>query len=181
MLQNRRRFIALTALALLAAPSGRAAEASVIETRVDRALEELFATVDGARDVAALARGVLVMPSITKAGFVLGGTYGEGALRVGGETVGYYSVAAASLGLQVGIQTTKQALFFMTDEALAGFRRADGWTVGVNAEVTVPGQGVNKGVDTVSRSAPIVAYVFGQDGLLAGASVEGAKYSVIQR
>lgn len=177
----RRHTLALLAAAMLAAPAAQAADADVIEARVERALQELFASVNGATDLYRDAKGVLIMPEVTKAGLLVGGSYGEGALRIGGETVGYYSVAAASFGLQAGVQSTMQALFFMTDEALADFRRADGWEVGADAELTVPGQGLNVGVDSTTRQAPVVAVVFGQDGIMAGASIEGAKYSPITR
>ena len=148
MITTRRRFLALTASLALSAPSVHASEAAVIDARVERALEELFATVSGSRDLYGNAKGVLIMPSITKAGLLVGGTYGEGALRVGGETVGYYSVAAASFGLQAGIQTSKQALFFMTTAALEKFRRSQGWELGADAEVTVPDQGLSAGLTT---------------------------------
>jgi lipid-binding SYLF domain-containing protein len=79
------------------------------------------------------------------------------------------------------VQTTKQALFFMTEDALARFRRADGWEAGADAEVTFPGAGVNVGTDTTVRNAPVVGIVFGEDGLLAGASLQGSKYSRVNR
>ena len=178
---SRRTLMAFSAAAVMAAPAARAADADVIEARVERALQELFATVDGAAELYENAKGVLIMPDVTKAGFLVGGAYGEGALRVGGQTVGYYSVAAASFGFQAGVQSTKQALFFLTDEALEGFRKADGWEIGADAEFTIPGKGMNIGVDSTTRQAPVVAVVFGQDGIMAGASIEGAKYSPIVR
>jgi lipid-binding SYLF domain-containing protein len=179
---TRRRALALAAAAAtLAALPAAAENRTVIDAKVDLALKELFATVDGSEDLYNRAVGVLIMPDIVKGGLIVGGAYGEGALRVGGQSVEYYSVAAASIGLQIGVQSSKQALFFMTDEALARFRRADGWEAGVDAEVTFPGAGVNVGADTTTRNAPVVAIVFGEDGLLAGASLEGAKYSRVNR
>jgi lipid-binding SYLF domain-containing protein len=177
---TRRAAVAALLAASFAAPAA-ASTAAQIEARVNRALEQLFATVPQARDLHDNAKGVLIMPDVMKAGLLVAGAYGEGALRVGGQTVGYYSVAAASFGLQAGVQSTKQALFFMTDEALDRFRRADGWTIGADAEFTVPGDGLNVGVNSQTRQAPVVAVVFGQDGILIGASIEGSKYSPIQR
>jgi lipid-binding SYLF domain-containing protein len=177
---TRRAAVAALFAASLAAPAA-ASTAAQIEARVNRALEQLFATVPQARDLHDNAKGVLIMPDVMKAGLLVAGAYGEGALRVGGQTVGYYSVAAASFGLQAGVQSTKQALFFMTDEALDRFRRADGWTIGADAEFTVPGDGLNVGVNSQTQRAPVVAVVFGQDGILIGASIEGSKYSPIQR
>ena len=181
---RRAALATLLAAGLLTMPGARpasATSAAEIEARVNRALQQLFATVPSARDLFDNAKGVLIMPDVVKGGLLIAGAYGEGALRVGGQTVGYYSVAAASFGLQAGVQSTKQALFFMTDEALEKFRRADGWTIGADAEFTVPGDGINLGVSSTTQRAPVVAVVFGQDGILVGASIEGSKYSPIQR
>lgn len=178
---TRRTLFALAAATCLGATQAAASSAEIIDARVDRALQELFATVPGATELYEMARGVLVMPNVTRAGLLVGGAYGEGALRVRGNTVGYFSVAQASFGLQIGVQSSKHALFFMTDEALERFRRADGWEVGADAVFTIPGKGINLGVDSTTREAPIVAVVFGQDGIMAGASIAGGKYSRIYR
>jgi lipid-binding SYLF domain-containing protein len=155
--------------------------------RVKVALDRLWADVPNARDLAARARGMLVMPDVVKGGFVLGGAYGEGALRLNDPAQGYekkggyYSVGAASVGLQIGVQSTSHVLFFMTDEALAKFQRADGWEIGADAEVTFPDKGLNAGIDSTSFEKPVIGVVFAEDGLLIGVSLEGAKYSRINR
>lgn len=177
--KTRRALLALP-LALAALPLG-AETAETIDTRVNLALDQLLATVQGARELLADSRGVLVMPNIVKGGLILGGAYGEGALRVNGDTVGYYSLAAGSLGWQIGVQSTKQAVFFMTDAALAQFRASDGWALSADAEITVPGDGLAVGLSTTSARPPVVAVTFGQDGALIGASIAGAKYSPIVR
>lgn len=181
MTHPTRRALLAAAFALASVASAAAASREVIDARVALALEELFTRVPGARDLNDKAKGVLIMPDVVKGGLIVGGAYGEGALLVGGQTVGYYSVAAASVGLQIGVQSTKQALFFLTDQALERFRRSDGWEIGADAEFTVPGNGLNIGVSSTTQPAPVIAIVFGQDGLLAGASFEGAKYSPINR
>lgn len=152
-----------------------------IDAKVAAAQEQLFATVPGASDLAERAFGILIMPDVKKAGLILGGAYGEGALLVDGGTVGYFSVAALSVGFQFGAQITKQALFFMTEDALRDFRNEDGWEVGADAEVTIPGKGVSLGVDSTTAQNPVIGVVFGQDGALLGASLEGAKFSTIVR
>jgi lipid-binding SYLF domain-containing protein len=182
---------ALGALALAAAmavlpQAARAAEAAVIDARVELALERLYGTVPGSRELARGAEGVLVMPRVVKGGFILGGSYGEGKLLLpdpdgGFLNGGYYSVAAASIGLQAGVQQTAHALFFLTGEALARFRASDGWELGADAEFTVPEAGVNIGLSSTEFEKPVVAIVFAEDGLLIGASLEGAKYSPISR
>lgn len=164
-----------------AAPMAQAESKAVIDIKVREALKELYATVPGTEELAGQAKGVLVMPDIIKGGFVVGGAYGEGALLIGMEPVQYYNFAAASFGFQAGVQSTKQALFFMTEGALVKFRNAKGWEIGADAEVTFPGEGANLGVDTTRNRSPIVGFVFGQDGLLAGASIEGGKYTRIDR
>ena len=164
-----------------------AADAATIDARVKVALDRLWADVPNARDLASQARGMLVMPDVVKGGFVLGGAYGEGALRLNDpmqgyeKKGGYYSVGAASVGLQIGVQSTSHVLFFMTDEALAKFQRADGWEIGADAEVTFPDKGLNAGIDSTSFEKPVIGVVFAEDGLLIGVSLEGAKYSRINR
>ena len=188
---NRREMLAAAAafgIAAAAMPAiGRAESREVIETRVRVALDEMYRTVPGARELAGRARAVLVMPHVVKGGFILGGSYGEGALMMNGQggltgpAAAYYSVASASLGLQAGVQKSSHALFFMTEESIERFRRADGWEIGADAEVTFPDKGVNVQANSTLTNKPVVGVVFGQDGLLLGASLEGAKYSAIAR
>lgn len=179
---TRRAALALSAAALAAvAAPARADSAAIIDNKTDLALEQMFRIVPGARELHDQAKGVLIMPDIFKGGLILGAAYGEGALRVGGESVGYYAFASGSLGFQVGLQSFKQALFFMSDAALAQFRKANGWEIGADAEVTFPGDGLQTGLDTTTRTAPVIGVVFGQDGLLAGISVQGGKYTPIVR
>ena len=164
-----------------------AAEKEVIDVRVNLALERLWKEVAYARDLASRAQALLVMPKVVKGGFIVGGAYGEGALRgrdaAGGfaQTIGYYSVTAGSIGLQIGVQKTSHVLFFMTQNALTKFRNADGWEVGADAEVTFPDAGLNAGVSSTTAEKPVIGVVFGEDGLLIGASLEGAKYDRLVR
>jgi lipid-binding SYLF domain-containing protein len=188
---NRRSLLAATASLAVAglaiADRAQAANRTVIDNRVRMALDQMFAQLPGTRDLATRARALLVMPSVLKGGFILGGAYGEGALLTGdaqgyqGPPAGYYSVASASVGLQLGIQSTHHVLFFMTDEALERFRRADGWEVGADAEVTLPESGMTLQLNSTMMNKPIVGVVFGQDGFMLGASLQGAKYSPIMR
>ena len=177
--------VASLAVAVSAAPSLAKDRAEIDRTVVEaRAL--LLEQQPGVEDILRNAKGVLIIPEVVKGGLISGGSYGEGALLEPDEagefqTVGYYSVAVASLGLQIGVERSSQAIFFMTDEALRGFRNADGWTAGVDASVTLLEKGFAANMQTATRGKPIVAIVFGQKGFLAGASLEGAKYSPIVR
>lgn len=177
---TRRSLLAAAAVAALA-PAAMAETAVEINANVDAALETLFATVQGSKELAARARGVLIMPDVIKGGLIVGGSYGEGALRIAGETAGYYSVASASIGYQIGVQKTSHAVFFMTEKALSGFQNASGWELGADAEFTVPGDGISLNLDSTTAKKPIIAVIFAQDGLLAGASLKGAKYTKINR
>lgn len=186
MKPDRRQILGGIALsALLPALPASAETAQVIDARVDMALRNLWSENPGARQLADRSHGILVMPSVVKGGFVVGGAYGEGALRLKQtgfrQTVGYYSAAAASFGLQIGVQRTSQAIFFLTPEALRQFQTADGWEIGADAEVTLADRGATAQVNSTAFDKPVIAMVFGEDGLMLGASLEGAKYSPVKR
>lgn len=137
---------------------------------------QLFLTAaSGSRELVAKARGVLVFPSVIQAGFWIGGQYGEGALRVGGQTAGYYSTAGGSFGLQIGAQSKAIIFLFMTQDALDRFRNSDGWAVGIDATVAAVKVGANGNIDTSSATAPVQAFVLTNAGLRAGVSLEGTK------
>lgn len=162
-------------------PGMRGSAGERIDAAVDVALTDLYGSIGGSEELARRALGVLVIPNITQLGFIAGGAYGEGALRIRGATVEYYSVSAVSIGFTLGAQAFNQALFFLTPEALQEFRLADGWLLGVDAVVVVNTEGAAAGLDTAIYNRPIVEVIFGQRGLLADASLAGAKYSRIYR
>jgi len=180
---TRRSFMATGALTLAGcAGDGRVSgTGDQIDGHVAVALEEMYTTFPGSREFAARAAGVLVVPNVTKAGLFLAGSYGEGALIIGGATVEYYSFASASFGLQIGAQQSRQVLFFMTTDVLRDFRTSDGFELGVDAEVAVQEEGASIGLSSTTSNKPILGIVFGQRGFLAGASFEGAKYSRLIR
>ncbi len=149
-----------------------------IDARVDATQSYLFERFPGTRDLAARAAGVLYMPLITEAGLVWGGGYGRGALRLQGATVDYYSATKASIGLQVGAQQYAHALFFMTQPALEEFRHSKGWAASADLKYATPEEGASIGKAT-TEIAPVVALVFGQQGLIAGATLAGVKYTRI--
>ncbi|MCE5972212.1 twin-arginine translocation pathway signal [Sinirhodobacter sp. WL0062] len=153
--------------------------AARIDARVDATRDYLIQKYPGTQDLMRKAVGVLYMPLITEAGFGIGGSYGQGALRINNVTVDYYSAASASFGFQIGAQQYAHALFFMTENALADFRRADGWEAGADARYALPDRGGAIGADTTTSLAPVIALVFGQAGLIAGATLAGTKYSRI--
>lgn len=187
---RRRALAALAATLMLAlAPAGpaSAASAEAIDARVNVALGQLYEDVPYARELAQRAKAMLIMPKVVKGSFIVGGAYGEGALRLNDPATGYersaayYSVAAGSVGLQIGFQKTAHVLFFLSETALDKFRRSDGWEIGADAEVTFPEAGLNAAVNSTTAEKPVIGVVFNEDGLAIGASLEGAKYSRIQR
>jgi lipid-binding SYLF domain-containing protein len=177
-----RRLALTTALFALAActsssPSDRTARKAEIDAGADAALSKLFAENPAAKTLAGRAKGIAIFPNIVKGGLGVGGESGDGVLRVGGKPVGYYNTSSASIGLQAGIQSYSQVLMFLTDEALAGFRDSSGWEAGVDGSVAVLQTGASGEIDTTNISAPVVGFAFGEQGLMADATIEGSKYT----
>ncbi|WP_420992431.1 BPSL1445 family SYLF domain-containing lipoprotein [Cupriavidus sp. 30B13] len=157
------------------ARGGQAADRHTIDTGVDSTLARLYSTANGSRELVGKSRGVLVFPSVIAAGFWFGGQYGEGSLRVGGGTVGYYSTATASFGPQIGAQSKALVFLFMTPDSLERFRNSEGWAVGGDASVAVLKVGANGNIDTNTATAPVTAFVLTNSGLMAGVTLEGTK------
>jgi lipid-binding SYLF domain-containing protein len=158
-----------------------AATAKEINTSVDVALERFAKEVKGANEFLKAAKGVLVIPNVIQAGLIIGGEYGEGALRIGGQTVDYYNIASASLGYQIGAQRKDVILVFMDESALKKFRNSDNWQAGVDGTVTVMEYGAEGSIDTTKFKQPIVGFVFGQKGLMAGAMIQGSKFTKMKK
>jgi lipid-binding SYLF domain-containing protein len=161
-------------------PDEAAAKRREIDTGVDTALAELFANAKGARQLASTAKGVLVFPKVLSAGFGIGGSYGQGALRKGTTTAGYYSVAAGSAGLIAGAQSKAMYVLFMTQEALNKFEASNGWTVGADASVVMLDAGAEVRGDTQTAQAPVIGYVRGQSGFMANLSIDGTKFNKLK-
>jgi lipid-binding SYLF domain-containing protein len=182
---TRRGFIVATGCGLAACtsspPASPMSPRDKIDADVDAALAELYQNVPGASELGTQARGVLVIPNIRKVGFFASGAYGEGALMIGPAKVDYYSLSTAGIGLTFGASEFNQALFFMTEQALQDFRIADGWQLGVGAAVVWQKDGAAAGLTSTQINRPIYEVVFGQRGLIADASLAGAKYSRIVR
>jgi lipid-binding SYLF domain-containing protein len=173
---------ALAATTVAACNNGtRSSQRDVIDVRVRDAIDLMYAQVPDSRDLRDKASGMLMMPLVTEAGLGVGGAYGEGALLVGDAIVDYYSFVQGSFGLQAGAQQSAHALFFMTPAALAGFRGASGWTAGGDVQYALPDQGDAIGTSTTIVLSPVIAVVFGQQGLIAGATLRGGKYTRIVR
>ncbi|HCD04743.1 MULTISPECIES: YSC84-related protein [unclassified Methylophaga] len=157
------------------------ASAAEIDIKVDEALKRFQTEVSGGDRFLEKASGVLVLPDIIKAGFGIGGEYGEGALRISGSTVDYYNTAAASIGFQLGAQQKTVILVFMNDEALQQFRDSDGWKAGVDGSVAVVEWGVGEDINTTDIKDPIVGFVFSNKGLMYNLTLEGAKFTKLNK
>ncbi|MGO4914839.1 YSC84-related protein [Pseudogemmobacter sp. W21_MBD1_M6] len=153
--------------------------AATIDARVSATLNEMYNRYPGTRDLRSKSVGMLVMPLVTKAGFGIGGAYGRGALQINDVTVDYYSTTQATIGFQIGAQQYAHVLFFMTNQALGDFRRSSGWAAGADMEYAINDQGGNISAETTTALAPVIAVVFGQAGLIVGATLEGTKYNRI--
>jgi lipid-binding SYLF domain-containing protein len=159
----------------------QAASAKVIDIKVDAALEKFTKEIGGAQKLLKEAKGVLVFPSVIKAGFGIGGEYGEGALRIGGKTVDYYSTIAASIGFQLGAQSKNVILIFLDKDELKKFRNSSGWEIGVDGSVALVTVGAGGSIDTTNIKAPIVGFVFSNKGLMYNLTLEGSKITKLSR
>jgi lipid-binding SYLF domain-containing protein len=168
----------VTGLALVAKPAvaGSAAE---IDKEVRLALEKLYATSPAAVELAKVCKGILIFPNVVKAGLVIGGQYGEGALLIDGKTAGYYNTVAASYGLQAGAQSFGYAMFLMNSDSLGYLKKSEGWEVGVGPSVVVMDEGMAKSLTTSTAKEDIYAFIFGQKGLMAGIGLQGSKITRI--
>ena len=158
-----------------------AKSAQEINVSVDVTLEQFRQDVKGGKEFLKSSKGVLVFPSVIKAGFGIGGEYGEGALRNGGKTVAYYNTVAASIGFQLGAQSKRIIIIFMQDGALKKFRESEGWKAGVDGSVALIEIGTGGTIDTNNIKNPIIGFVFGNKGLMYNLTLEGSKYTKIVR
>ncbi|MFA6141098.1 MAG: YSC84-related protein [Hyphomicrobium sp.] len=156
-----------------------AGSAREIDMNVRDTLDRFFYKVGGARELANKSVGLLVFPSVVKAGFGFGGEYGEGALMIRGETAGYYNMISASVGFQLGIQERSVIIAFMTPEALDQFRNTAGWKIGVDASVAIVTIGVGGSIDTNKITSPVVGFILDPKGLMYNLTLEGTKISRI--
>lgn len=169
--------------ASVTAPNGSEVQKAEPHAGLDQgyseALERLYSTTPGSRELVAKAAGVLVFPREISAGLVVGGAYGEGELRTHGKVAGYYRTTSGSVGWQIGAQSRALVFLFMTQDALDKFRAGDGWAGGVDASVAVLKVGANGAIDANAAQAPTVAFVMTNAGLMANLTLEGTKVSRI--
>ncbi|GAB4357915.1 MAG: lipoprotein [Gammaproteobacteria bacterium] len=179
-----KRFVAgllMVLVATLGIGGVQAASRAEIDAKVNATLKEFYRSVKGGRELAGKAAGVLVFPEVVKAGFGIGGEYGEGALLVGGQPVAYYSTAGASIGLQFGAQVKSQIILFMNSGVLKQFRNSEGWKAGVDGSVALATLGAGGAIDTETAKRPIIGFIFSNKGLMYNLTFEGSKITRIKR
>jgi lipid-binding SYLF domain-containing protein len=152
-----------------------------IDERVHVAMRQFYDLNPQHKDLVARAKGVLVFPKITKGGVGVGGQFGEGALRIDGKDVAYYSISSASVGLTLGLAKHKEVILFMTQEALDKFQSGHGWSIGADTGVAMLSKGAGGDYDTQTLQRPILGFVFGEKGLIGDASLEGSKVTQLDR
>jgi lipid-binding SYLF domain-containing protein len=168
-------------LAVLLPQVSIADTAKEIDVSVDVALENFYTQVKGGKEFLASSKGVLVFPKVFKAGVGVGGEYGEGALRIGGKTVDYYNTVAVSFGLQLGAQQKTIIIIFMQEDALKNFSERSGWKAGVDGSIALIKLGADVALDTTNIKDPIIAFVFGQKGLMYNLTLEGSKFTKLDK
>lgn len=169
----------ILSLSILPLHPALAASAGEIDSKVTLALQTLYETTPGTKALASQAKGILVFPDIVKAGFIVGGQYGDGALRKKGKTVGYYRSIAGSFGLQAGVQSFGYVLFFMDDASLRYLEKSEGWEIGTGPSVVVLDKGFGKNISSTTLQKGIYAFIFDQKGLMAGIGLQGTKITRI--
>jgi len=167
--------------ALAGASAGRADSAGEIDAKVDATLQRFYTHVSGSQGLVRQARGILVFPSIVKAGIGIGGEYGEGALLIDGQNQGYYNSVSASIGFQLGVEERSVVIVFMTEQALNQFRSTHGWKVGVDGSVVIVTIGAGGSVDSNKITSPVVGFILDPKGLMYNLTLEGSKISRISK
>ena len=173
--------LVLAAGSLISPNPAGAASAAEINRDVKIALEKLYAKSSSAKTLGEKAKGILVFPGIIKAGFMVGGQFGEGALLRGGKTVAYYNTLSASYGLQIGIQKYGYALYFMSEPAMDWLNRSDGWELGTGPSIVVVDEGVAKSMSSTTLQSDVYAFFFDQKGLMGGLGLQGTKVTKIKK
>jgi lipid-binding SYLF domain-containing protein len=182
-MKSRNLFAAasLAAVTMLLSSVSFGASKAEIDQGVHATLQQFYQLNPMHKDLVTRAKGALVFPKVTKGGVGVGGQFGEGALLINGKTVDYYSVASASVGLTLGLAKHKEIILFMTQEALDKFVNSHGWTIGADTGVAVLSKGAGGAYDTQTLQRPILAFVFGEKGLIGDISLEGTKVTKLDK
>jgi lipid-binding SYLF domain-containing protein len=175
------RAVAVLAFAVLTLLNVPVFAEDSFEADANAALKKLYGSEPLAKMIGEKAKAVLVFPSIVKAGFIVGGQYGEGVLLVNGRLIAHYNSVAGSYGLQAGVQSFGYALFLMNDKALEYLNKSDGWEIGVGPSIVIVDKGKAKSLTTTTLKDDVYAFIFGQKGLMAGLGIQGSKITKLEK
>jgi lipid-binding SYLF domain-containing protein len=149
-----------------------------LEAKARASLQQLAGSAPRTQQLMQAAKAVLVFPDILKVGFIAGAQGGKGVMFApDGSVMGYYTARAVSYGLQAGGQTFSEAMFLMSDSAIEYLNSSDGWSVGMGPSVVVVDAGMGKSMTTTTLKSDVYAFIYGQQGLMAGLGVQGQKIS----
>ena len=189
-LSNARQFVLALGLAAATAlpvsfATATIARADVTGTDIqrdgDHALQVLYRSNPVAAQISKSARAILIFPKVVKAGLIFGGSYGEGEMNRGGKVINYYNSVSGSWGLQAGAQSYGYVVFLMNDKAVDYVNQSQGWEIGVGPTLVIVNEGVARNLSTSTLKDDAYAFIFDQQGLMAGVSIEGTKISKIKR
>ncbi len=165
-----------------------------LNAEIRATIQKFTKMVPGACTFLNKTAGYIVIPNLYKAGFVVGGEYGEGGLLVkepGFTSCGanastfrvadYYSLFSASIGFQLGAQKRSLIIAFTSPAALRKFQHSAKWKVGVDSSVTLINVGGNMDLSTMDFEQPVVAFAFNNQGLMAGISLDGSVFTKIKK
>ncbi len=168
-------------LALFVAANAWAASKEEINAEVREAMQNFYKHTSAGKELSQKAAGMLVFPTVVKAGIGVGGEYGEGSLLIGGKPVAYYNIASASIGFQLGAQARSMIILFMTESALSKFRNSEGWKAGVDGSVALATLGAGGSIDTETAKKPIIGFIFSNKGLMYNLTFEGSKITKLDK
>jgi lipid-binding SYLF domain-containing protein len=180
-MSNYMRIAVMLTVALLTTQTPPALADDLVAADANAALNELYAGEPLAKMISAKAAAILVFPNIVRAGFIIGGHYGEGVLMRGGKLVAHYNSVAGSFGLQAGAQAFGYALFLMNDKALQYLDSSDGWELGVGPTIVIVDKGMAKSMTTLTLKDDVYAFIFDQKGLMAGLGIQGSKITKLEK
>jgi lipid-binding SYLF domain-containing protein len=170
----------LMMFAVVASAPSFARTKAQIDASADRALAHFYALDPKHKELADKAVGILIFGRVTKGGAGVAGEFGEGALRVNGATVGYYSIASASVGLTLGVARHSEVILFMTQESLDKFSKSQDWSVGADTSFALVSKGAGGQYASATLNKPILGFIFGEKGLIGDLSFEGSKVTKIK-
>jgi len=153
--------------------------AKEIDNDANEALIEFYQEVNGGKKFLENAKGYVIFPDVKEAGFGIGGRYGEGVLRVGNVSKGYYSITSASVGFQMGAQTYSLIIALTSEAALNKFITDDDWETEVDVNIAMAEWNAEEEADDIDFGSNMVGFLFDSKGMMGNFSMEGTRFKRI--